>query len=247
MGCGASSASMRLQRSRSLSSKVAETNSESEPTHSPVFKVLPSEKEARNRFEEDGTLTKNSGAGHLALRTLLDEPTAQNVIGKFAAKIQVLDVFMCWIDIQEYKAIPAGSYRRSKALHIFSKYLKEDAFLSVGFISPQERATIRVSLELSKDDSNILTSTFYDAMQTKCFLDMYSNIFLPFKQTAEFQSLQSQLKSKYNSIRLNDFDYYNKLGEGGFGFVVHCRKKSTGERIALLSSLAAATTGCLYD
>lgn len=237
MGCGASTAASK--RSTSLASKQEINNNTAAPEHQTVehpvvFKVLPSEKEARSKFENDGTLTKNSDANHLALRTMLDEPLSQNALGKFAAKIQVLDIFMCWIDIQEYKAIPAGSYRRSKAIHIFSKYLKEDAALMVGVISPQERARIQEDLARSKEDALVLTNTFYDQLQTKCFLDMYSNIYLPFKQTAEYQALTSQLKNKYNSVRITDFDYYNKLGEGGFGFVIHCRKKSTGKKICFV-------------
>lgn len=228
MGCGAST----NRPSKSLSSKM-ETH-ETEQSPSPVvFKVLPSEVQARQKFESDGTLTKNSDSQHLALRTLLDEPLSQNLLGKFASKIQVLDVFMCWVDIQEYKNIPTGSYRRSKALHIYNKYIKEDATLVVGVLSPQDRNKIANDLQLSKDDPNLLTKSFYDQIQTKCFLDMYSNIYLPFKQTPEFQQLNQQLKNKYNSVRISDFDYYNKLGEGGFGFVVHCRKKSTGKHYAM--------------
>jgi hypothetical protein len=30
-------------------------------------------------------------------------------------------------------------------------------------------------------------------------------------------------------VRPKDFDYMKKLGEGGFGLVIHCRKKSTGK------------------
>eukprot|EP01039_Chlorochromonas_danica_P009822 gene9822-10864_t len=249
MGCGASTAASK--RSTSLASKQ-EINNTAAPEHQTVehpvvFKVLPSEKEARSKFENDGTLTKNSDANHLALRTMLDEPLSQNALGKFAAKIQVLDIFMCWIDIQEYKAIPAGSYRRSKAIHIFSKYLKEDAALMVGVISPQERSRIQDDLTRSKEDPLVLTNTFYDQVQTKCFLDMYSNIYLPFKQTAEYQALTSQLKNKYNSVRITDFDYYNKLGEGGFGFVIHCRKKSTGKHYAMKIQTKVGMLDCYRD
>eukprot|EP01031_Cornospumella_fuschlensis_P034683 gene34683-41999_t len=242
MGCGAST----NRPSKSLSSKV-ETH-ETEQSPSPVvFKVLPSETQARQKFENDGTLTKNSDSGHLALRTLLDEPLSQNLLGKFASKIQVLDVFMCWVDIQEYKNIPAGSYRRSKALHIYNKYIKEDATLVVGVLSPQDRNKIANDLQLSKDDPNLLTKSFYDQIQTKCFLDMYSNIYLPFKQTPEFQQLNQQLKNKYNSVRVSDFDYYNKLGEGGFGFVVHCRKKSTGKHYAMKIQTKVGMLDCYRD
>lgn len=206
---------------------------EAENPRSVVFKVFPSEDEARRKFESDGTLLKNSDLGHLALRTMLDEPLSQNALGKFAAKIQVLDIFMCWIDIKEYKTIPTESYRRSKALHIFQKYIRDEASMMIGVTTLQERNQIEELIRDSRTNPSILTSTFYDSIQSRCFVAMYHNIYLPFRQTDEFTMLQFQLRSKYNTVKLSDFDYYSKLGEGGFGFVVHCRKKSTGRHYAM--------------
>ena len=37
----------------------------------------------------------------------------------------------------------------------------------------------------------------------------------------------------YNSVNANDFDYYEKLGDGSFGTVVRCRRKSTGQLYAM--------------
>lgn len=37
----------------------------------------------------------------------------------------------------------------------------------------------------------------------------------------------------YNKVRVNDFEYYDVLGKGGYGVVVECRKKSTGKRYAM--------------
>jgi hypothetical protein len=229
MGCVASQKTSPVTPSKSKSLSQHELP----PAETVVFKVLPSEKEARKKFEQDGTLLKNSDAGHLALRTMLDEPLSQNALGRFAAKIQVLDIFMCWIDIQEYKSIPTASYQRSKALHIYQKYIKEDAVLQIGVTTPAERAKFADDLKTSKDDPTILTPSFFDNIQSKCFLDMYHNIYLPFKQTDEFAALNQSLKDKYNKVKLADFEYYTKLGEGGFGFVVHCKKKSTGKHYAM--------------
>lgn len=172
-----------------------------------VFKLLPSENEARTKFEQDGTLAKNSVTDHVALRTMLDEPGAQNALGKFAAKIQVLDVFMCWIDIQEYKLIPTESYRRSKALHIYHKYIKEEASLMIGGLNTQERERYWQMLVESKDDPKLLDSQFYDTIQGKCFLDMYHNIYMPFKATEEFAQLNRELKNKYNRVKVTHLTF----------------------------------------
>jgi serine/threonine protein kinase len=41
------------------------------------------------------------------------------------------------------------------------------------------------------------------------------------------------LKQKYNHVKLDDFEYCRKLGEGGFGLVIQCKKKSTGKDYAM--------------
>jgi hypothetical protein len=219
-----------------------------EPEHSVVeWKILPSSVEARKKFEADGTLNKNSEAEHLELRTMLDEPIAQNAMGKYAKAMKAMDIFMCWIDIQDYKTIPVESYRRSKALHIYHKYIKTDAVLEVGELDPKEREKYKVDLDLSKDDPTILTKEFYDRLQTRCFIAIYHNIYIPFKLTPEFAALSKQIKKRYNNVRMQDFEYYNKLGEGGFGFVVHCKKISTGKHYAMKLQTKRGLLECFQD
>jgi hypothetical protein len=151
------------------------------------WKLLPSSVEARKKFEADGTLSKNSDPGHLELRTMLDDPVAQPAIFKYAKQVVMAqDIFMCWVDIQEYKTIPTDAYRRSKALHIYHKYIKPDAILVVGDIELSERERYKQELDASKDDPSILTSSFYDKIQLRCFLGMYHNVYLPFKQVKRF-------------------------------------------------------------
>ena len=41
------------------------------------------------------------------------------------------------------------------------------------------------------------------------------------------------LRRKYNRVKERDFEYYDKLGEGKFGLVVRCKKKSTGRLYAM--------------
>jgi serine/threonine protein kinase len=62
---------------------------------------------------------------------------------------------------------------------------------------------------------------------------MYEFIYLPFKFSREFAELTENLKYKYNNVRPSHFEYYGKLGEGAFGFVIHCKKKSTGKHYAM--------------
>ena len=48
-----------------------------------------------------------------------------------------------------------------------------------------------------------------------------------------YKTLVMDLKDKYNCVKADDFVYFEKLGEGGFGVVVHCMKKSTRKHYAM--------------
>ena len=211
------------------------------------WKLLPSTDEARKKFEIDGTLGKNSDPAHLELRALLDEPVAQRALGKFAKEKKSLDIFMCWIDVQEYKSIPTEDYRRSKALHLYHKYIKEGSVLAVGGVDQAEKIKIKEDLDRSKKEKELLTRDYFDRLQQKCFLEMYSNIFLPFKITDEYLMLNKKVKLKYNNVKVEDFDYFKKLGEGGFGLVIHCVKKSTGKHYAMKIQTKKGLLDCFSD
>lgn len=46
---------------------------------------------------------------------------------------------------------------------------------------------------------------------------------------------------------MDDFDYIKKLGEGGFGLVVHCRKKSTQKHYAMKIQTKKGLLDCYSD
>lgn len=220
-----------------------------ENPHEPTvrWKVMPSSAEAREKFEADGTLNKNSDPGHLELRAMLDEPIAQHTIGKYAKEVRALEIYMCWMDVQEFKSIPTVDYRRSKASQIYHKYIKIGGVLEVGGITQAERDEVKERIDGSKSEPLLLSPDFFDRLQSKCFLEIYHNIFCPFKANEGYSTLTQTLKSKYNHVRPDDFDYMNKLGEGGFGFVVHCKKKSTGKHYAMKIQTKKGLLDCFSD
>ncbi|CAE7665250.1 unnamed protein product, partial [Symbiodinium microadriaticum] len=206
-----------------------------EPEVSHHWKMLPSIDEARANYREDGTLAKSVDPGHLELRTLLEEPLGQQSIGTYAKANHAQESFMCWVDLQEFKTIPddAFQYRRSKALHIHQKYIKTGAVSEFGGMDPDERENYYQLLMDSKENPSLLTTDFYDKVQMQCFVDIFQNVFKRFKATEEYANLKKTFKMKYNSVKVDDFWYFEKLGEGGFGFVVHCQKKSTKKHYAM--------------
>lgn len=212
------------------------------------WKILPSSIEARKKFEADGTLMKNSDPGQLELRTLLDDPLAQPVIFKYVTDVaKAQDLFLCWMDILEFKQIPSEGFRRSTGMTIYNKYIKADAALVIGDIEPSERDRYKAELDASKERPSLIQARFFDKVLTKCFTGLYHNVYLPFKQTNDYVILTKQLQEKYNNVKLSDFDYFSKLGEGGFGFVVHCRKRSTGRHYAMKLQTKKGLLECFSD
>jgi Protein kinase domain/Regulator of G protein signaling domain len=201
----------------------------------------------RLKFHADGTLSKNSDPEHLELRAVLDEPIAQQLLGNFAKENKSLEIFMCWIDVQEYKSIPTDDYRRSKALHIYHKYIKVDSVLQIGGIHGEDVQYYKSQIDLSKADHSILKTDFYDRVQNVCFTEIFYNIFRPFKKTVQYPELKKSLKERYNHVALDHFEYVRKLGEGGFGVVVHCVKISTGKHYAMKIQTKKGLLECFSD
>ena len=158
-----------------------------------------------------------------------------------------MDIFMCWIDVQEYKKIPTPDYRRSMALHIYHKYIKPGAMLEIGTISSESKQLLGTIITDSMDAVDLLSGELFDDLQSKCFGEIFHNVYLPFKNTPQFADLVTTLKKKYNQVRADDFDYYRKLGEGGFGLVVLCRKRSTGKHYAMKIQRKSGLISCYQD
>lgn len=63
---------------------------------------------------------------------------------------------------------------------------------------------------------------------------------MPFRKSPEYRQYKVKYKRTYNLIRVEDFDYMGALGQGGFGRVVHARKKTTGQHLAMKIQLKTA-------
>ena len=168
------------------------------------------------------------------LSMLKDSIIGQRYIGRFARQNQTHNVFFFWIDVEEYKTIPTAGYRLARARHIFKKYLAEDAQLEVGISDAEERNSISRILETAqREDKTLLGPELFDVLQKSTFQLMYYNTYLPFKKSETFAEYQRESRETFNRIDVSDFDYFEKLGEGAFGRVVHVRKQSTGRHYAM--------------
>ncbi|KAG5189373.1 kinase-like domain-containing protein [Tribonema minus] len=201
------------------------------------------------KFEKDGTLPAgvDSDPEHMELRTILEDPVGQKYIGAFAKKTLTHESFFAWTEIQEYRSIPTADYQRGMAMHIYQKYIKEGAILQLGCVKPADRQCIKAVLDQSKYDASVTNNQLYDKVQQAVFIEMYHNTFQRFKVSDEYSEMRKMLRETYNRVCLSDFDYIAQIGEGGFGRVVHVRKKSTMAHLAMKIQLKTALLETFSD
>ena len=149
---------------------------------------------------------------------------------------------------------------RCTALHLQRTYIAENATLAPTSAPPQSSAFSKLKSASSKsfkdsqsdetrlrdarcipaeirkkingeiDVENFSTSMF-DMAQRKCFTTIFDHIFVPFVSSDAYSSVMKATRQKH--VAATDFEYFEWLGRGGYGVVIHVRKRSTGKHYAL--------------
>ncbi|KAF0774519.1 hypothetical protein AaE_001779, partial [Aphanomyces astaci] len=167
------------------------------------------------------------------LNSMLNDPVGQKHIGNYAKKILTSESFYCWIEILEFRDAPSSGYQRSVAKHIYKKYVRKGASMALGGLTREIVAEFDQKLAVIDSAPNVINQDFFASIQKLCFDDMCRNTYHRFKSSPEFDLYKLELKDTYNKVTVDDFDYLELLGSGGFGRVVHARKKSTGKHYAM--------------
>ncbi|GBG34085.1 Protein kinase, putative [Hondaea fermentalgiana] len=70
-------------------------------------------------------------------------------------------------------------------------------------------------------------------LQHEAFKEM-KPLYQHFKETeSDYELYKKNKRVRYNHVEVDDFDYLDLLGKGGFGHVVHVKKRSTGVHLAM--------------
>lgn len=86
----------------------------------------------------------------------------------------------------------------------------------------------------------MLDRSLFDSIGAICFKELFCSTYLPFRRTPSYRAYKSTYARTYNRIRVDDFDYVGILGQGGFGRVVHAKKKTTNQHLAMKIQLKTA-------
>ncbi|GMI01769.1 hypothetical protein TrLO_g3125 [Triparma laevis f. longispina] len=197
-------------------------------------------REERSEFEMTGKVDYNEDEFKFDLRTMLDDPMGQKMLAAHAAKLMNRENLFCWVDIHEYHSIPTLDYRRCMAFQIFAKYLKEGAPMRVGGLQNTMVEEIAEQIRKARQERHPLGKGLFDEIGEVCFNELLRSTYLPFRKSPEYRQYKVKYKRTYNLIRVEDFDYMGALGQGGFGRVVHARKKTTGQHLAMKIQLKTA-------
>ena len=192
------------------------------------WKVINTKKDILKEAEID-----KMNDDEVALRIILSEPVGQKHIGNFAKLKFTSETFYCWVEIHEFRNAPSFGFRKCLALHIYEKYIRKGAKMALGSLSYELIQRYDADIAAAKMNTGLLHRDFFKSVQRLCQQDMCHNTYVPFKASAQYQVYKDELKEAYNKVAVDDFDYLDTLGAGGFGRVVHARKKSTGHHYAM--------------
>ncbi|TYZ66726.1 hypothetical protein PybrP1_007512 [[Pythium] brassicae (nom. inval.)] len=232
MGAGASvdspggTAAKMQTRSRLV---TAFLNLANKPHHAPL---VAAKTQWRIAAPYAGTAAEPS-TNEQELLAMLHDPVGQKHIGSFAKRIMTAETFFCWVEIREFKDAPSVGYRKSLAKLIYKKYIRNGSTMALGSITSDLIALYDKKIQDMENDPHLMTAEFFDPIMANIVNDMCHNTFMRFKTTPEYEVYKHDVKETYNKVTVEDFEYLELLGSGGFGRVVHARKKSTGKHYAI--------------
>lgn len=195
-----------------------------------TWRPLLSSSEAKNKYINEGTLPKVCSSGQLEFRGLLDDAIALVYLRKAAAENNIEEFLACWLEIYSFK-FPKPNVLFSGPYQIYQRYLHADKVVGKSSLISKEKSQ-EIASYFDKDAKQIPVNVF-DFLVLPLFEMLYEQVFIDFKSTVPYYNMAELLRKKYNSGKPHDFTYYEVLGEGGFGIVVHVVKKSTGKHYAM--------------
>ena len=210
--------------------------------------------EAKRKYVLEGTLPIHCSDLMIELRGFLQEPILLAGFGRYAKDCKEFSSLMCWADILEFKHIDekCWDFRTSQFIHIYTKYIGEGAVCDLSEVLASMSQTwltkVQFTFKAIKNGyEQPVQPNLFDKLSHQCLQHMAEGIFAKFKKTVLYKLAVKDLKQTYNQISLDDFEYYDLLGRGGYGFVVHCMKKTTGIHYAMKIQTKCGLLDCFDD
>lgn len=181
--------------------------------------------EARTKYIKEGTLPVDADDLELEFRGLLDDAIARIYVEKFIVEEELDAIYACWNDTYHYSMSTEIDNLRLQLDNIIRTHLQPECQVYESCVSVGREDFAIQTVNMSSDT---LSSKELGWLNLLCFENLFRFGYLNFRKTERHARMLDKLNTKVNVARPDDFEYANVIGEGGFGVVIQCRKKTTG-------------------
>jgi len=121
-------------------------------------------------------------------------------------------------------------YRRAGVAALYETYRP---LLSVFKNEHFEEGTYMLQNVIDKEGAADVTDDLILCLKRSCVAILLGYVHARFLMSPEYQDLCTDLEHYRNRVGTDDFVCGDIIAEGGFGVVIHCRKRSTGQEYAM--------------
>ena len=178
------------------------------------WKLLLSPVEAKQKYLKDQSLLPDCSEDQLECRSLLDDMIACDHLVTFEHSVAGKAIWMkLWKSFSAFKNKP--SFRREAVLSIIENLVKllPENDPDLAFIGKESnRMTQIVNIASEKVNDHVLD--VFQKIQAVCVRKICSEVFVPFRDTLQYDSMCDAILDFYNSVVMDDFEYFGLIGEG---------------------------------
>lgn len=171
-------------------------------------------------------LSQSTDTFAVQFRALLDDEEASKHFFGFCKLHGNIDLVRAWRDLQVHKYL-SSAYDDCESLNKRDPDAPEPPTSPKRYILP-----MGVYTALFDEVTDQVIHTPIIECDELCFNKLYK-IYNRFCGTTAFVNMCKQLRVEYNAVDADCFEYFEKLSEGAYGFIVHVKKKSTGQHYAM--------------
>lgn len=204
---------------------------ETEPDSATSVKPPTLWKRADPHFEVEGLVDYEGNEHWRRLRSMLDDQIGIDHLTGYLGGGLVLDAMKCWLKVDRLRGV-GSSPTRWGVLKLVVSFIEQT---ELPIVLPKQRQDLKLALEKHEGKKDYMFPMgVIDEIQRACFQQVFEGAYQPFIYSPAHQSsYQRALAVSYNQVTVDDFDYMEPLGKGGFGRVVRVRKRSTGQEYAM--------------
>ena len=185
-----------------------------EDNNASEWKLLLSPVEAKLKYFKDKSTSVNCSDEMLECRYLLDDPIARNSFSNFEHFTYGNKTWMnLWNVFVKFKTMPA--FRREYIQSLIERMLEKIPSSHHLYIKIEtEKNKMEQIVSIGSERINEYVLDIFQNLQKYCVEIIFEEIFIPFRISDQYETLCNSLLGHYNSISMDDFDFFNVIGEG---------------------------------